>query len=291
MSAIIPAGPRHHVKSQKGALLLGVDLKDAKEEIFVRMVCDGLALGIAYARAGFKAKNNSAPSLLFALPRIQARAAAILEARRTTGVVSLSEVTDMLQRVFAGAHAKEEYSAAHNAAFSLARLYGHVTDKATLEVIRRPSRDPDAPSEQVLSDWVASLPVVGPSTSGNIGPPPKAPEGPTSRAPAALLGPGPHDHPKPPFDLFNDINGLGEGSSPGGTGNGAPTRPVTGAPHTRAHSEPLGGAHSVPDEPSGNTSVKAVNETGALKQKRAPRKKKQVPVKKRGKIPSAEDLF
>jgi hypothetical protein len=163
LSAIIPAGPRHHVKSQKGALLLGVDLKDAKEEIFVRMVCDGLALGIAYARAGFKAKNNAAPSLLFQLPRIQARAAAILEARRTTGVVTLSEVTDMLQRVFAGAHAKEEYSAAHNAAFSLARLYGHVTDKATLEVIRRPSRDPDAPSEQVLSDWVASLPVVGPA--------------------------------------------------------------------------------------------------------------------------------
>jgi hypothetical protein len=271
LSAIIPAGPRHHVKSQKGALLLGVDLKDAKEEIFVRMVCDGLALGIAYARAGFKAKNNAAPSLLFQLPRIQARAAAILEARRTTGVVTLSEVTDMLQRVFAGAHAKEEYSAAHNAAFSLARLYGHVTDKATLEVIRRPSRDPDAPSEQVLSDWVASLPVVGPSgpaADGSIGPlpkppppppPPPPPEGPTSRAPAALLGLEARPEPSSQRDLFNDINGLAEGSSPGGTGNGAPTDPVTGAPHKRARSTPL----------------------------------EQVPVKKRGKskIPSAKDLF
>src|SRR4029077_1118249 len=113
-------------------------------------------------RAGFKGTEVAAHKL-FHLPRIQERANAILEARRTTGVVTLPEVTDMLQRVFAGAHAKEEYSAAHNAAFSLARLYGHVTDKATLEVIRRPSRDPDAPSEQVLSDWVASLPVVGSS--------------------------------------------------------------------------------------------------------------------------------
>src|SRR4029077_15200120 len=114
-------------------------------------------------RAGFKGTEVAAHKL-FHLPRIQARAQAILEARRTTGVVTLPEVTDMLKRVFAGAHAKEEYSAAHNAAFSLARLYGHVTDKATLEVIRRPSRDPDAPSEQVLSDWVASLPVVGASS-------------------------------------------------------------------------------------------------------------------------------
>ena len=178
-------------------MLLGVDLQDAREEVFVRMVCDGLSLGIAYVRAGFPATNHNAASRLFALPRIQERAAAILEARRTTGVVTLSEVTDMLKRVYAGAHASEEYNAAHNAAFSLARLYGHVTDRATVEVIRRPSRDPDAPSEQALTSWVESLP-------GLPSPAPAAPafgveagsegsegsELPPPCAPAPLLGSG-----------------------------------------------------------------------------------------------------
>jgi hypothetical protein len=146
----------------------------------------------------------------------------------------------MLQRVFAGAHAAEEYSAAHNAAFSLARLYGHVTDKATLEVIRRPSRDPDAPSEQVLSDWVASLPVVGSSPAAD-----GALEGPSRGVPAAPLGPeplpvdsaadrsaqvaqGPEPQgPGPQSDLFNDVNGL-DVTRGMEIGNGAPTRPVTG---------------------------------------------------------------
>ena len=80
--------------------------------------------------------------------------------------MTLAEVTDMLQRVFAGAHSEGEYSAAHNAAFSLARIYGHVTDKATLEVIRRPSRDPDAPSEMALGAWVEALPAFGPGPFG-----------------------------------------------------------------------------------------------------------------------------
>lgn len=255
-------------------MLLGVDLRDAKEEVFVRMVCDGIALGVAFVRAGFKGTPQAAHKL-FHLPRIQERANAILEARRTQGVVTLSEVTDMLQRVFAGAHAAEEYSAAHNAAFSLARLYGHVTDKATLEVIRRPSRDPDAPSEQVLGDWVASLPVVSPALDPLEGPP--------RSAPAALLGPGPSrladlfqgsspetlsadkgpegsspEGSGPQLDLFNDINGLSYArqramhvdvhrvphvnvDTPGlegraGTENGAPVGPVTGAPNPRAHS-------------------------------------------------------
>lgn len=257
MSAIIPRGTaRINGKQPRHLTVFGVDLKDAREEIFVRMVCDGLAMGVAYARAGFKSKAHDAPSKLFHLPRVQARAAKILEARRTTGVVTLSEVTDMLQRVFAGAHSEGEYSAAHNAAFSLARLYGHVTDKATLEVIRRPSRDPDAPSEQVLSDWVASLPVVGasrPEPSGAL-----ASIGPQSHAPAAPLGPGPSpsspetsaeicaplcarvaEGSGPQLDLFNDINSL-DGNGPDGTGNGAPARPVTGAPNKRAHSEALG---------------------------------------------------
>jgi hypothetical protein len=232
--------------AERGLTLLGVDLQDAREEIFVRMVCDGIALGVAYVRAGFKGKSVAAASALFKLPRIQERAARILEARRTTGVVTLSEVTDMLQRVYAGAHAAEEYSAAHNAAFSLARLYGHVTDKSTLEVIRRPSRDPDAPSEQVLSDWVASLPVVSPAPYP-LEPPIEGsdpPRGPNDGAPAALLGPEPEPQPQPQgpgpqVNLSNDINYLA-GEGPGGTENGAPTRPVTGTPNERAHSDLLG---------------------------------------------------
>jgi len=192
MAAIIPRGLRQSIKSIRGVTLFGVELRDAREEVFVRMVVDGIALGIAYTKAGFQSDDVSSPSQLFALPRIQERAAKILEARRTTGVVSLGEVTDMLQRVFAGAHAAEEYSAAHNAALSLARIYGHVTDKATLEIIRRPSRDPDAPSEQALSSWVESLPALpgGPdfshsvlSDGSNDGPNPALRD-----APASLLG-------------------------------------------------------------------------------------------------------
>src|SRR3954468_16074373 len=113
--------------TKRGPMLLGVDLRDAREEIFVRMVCDGLSLGVAFTRAGFTSKHKEAAANLFHLPRVQERAQAILEARRSTGVVTLAEVTVMLKRVFAGAHSAEEFSAAHNAAFSLARLYGHVT--------------------------------------------------------------------------------------------------------------------------------------------------------------------
>jgi hypothetical protein len=156
MAALISRGLRRH--TERHPAILGTDLRDAQEEQFTRMVCDGLSLGVAFARAGFTSKTKDAAFMLFNLPRVQARAQAILEARRTSGVVSLPEVTDMLKRVFAGAHSEGEYSAAHNAAFSLARLYGHVTDRATLEVIRRPSRDPDAPSEQALGAWVEALP-------------------------------------------------------------------------------------------------------------------------------------
>ena len=34
-------------------MLLGVELRDAKEEIFVRMVCDGLAIGVAFQTGWF----------------------------------------------------------------------------------------------------------------------------------------------------------------------------------------------------------------------------------------------
>ena len=52
-------------------MLLGVDLQDAKEEIFVRMVVDGISMGVAFVRAGFKSKNNEAPYNLWELHRIQ----------------------------------------------------------------------------------------------------------------------------------------------------------------------------------------------------------------------------
>ena len=243
-------------------VLFGVELRDAREELFVILVCDGLPMGLAFKRAGFESKANNAPSLLFNLPRVQERAQAILAARRETGAVSLPQVTDMLKRVFAGAHSEGEYSAAHNAAFSLARLYGHVTDRATLEVIRRPSRDPDAPSEQALGDWVAGLPVVsgpGPAAIGSgpqvsqalLSPQPSAPaeplglepENPSEIKALEAMGPEPLLEPSGPGPLdwgkFNDIKGL-EGEARGRTENGAPSSPVTMTPTQRARSGLLG---------------------------------------------------
>jgi hypothetical protein len=296
MAALISRGQRR--KSERGVVLLGVDLQDAREEVFVRLVCDGIALGVAFARAGFKSKNTNAPYNLFHLPRVQERASAILEARRTTGVVSLSEVTDMLKRVFANAYNDAEYSAAHNAAFSLARLYGHVTDKATLEVIRRPSRDPDAPSEQALASWVEALPAgpAGPEALGGqasflrladapaplLGPNANQNQTQNPSNINALAGPGPSE-PRPELELslhegpelFNDINWL-EGDGIGVAGrpeNGAPVGPVTVTPIQRGHSDPLGtGAHT-PTPHRGD-------------------KKKGPPVENEGTgYPSAEDLF
>jgi hypothetical protein len=239
------------------------------------MVCDGLSLGVAFARAGFTSKTKDAAFMLFNLPRVQARAQAILEARRTSGVVSLPEVTDMLKRVFAGAHSEGEYSAAHNAAFSLARLYGHVTDRATLEVIRRPSRDPDAPSEQALGAWVEGLPgLPGPGPGAQepyfmrLEQGPKPDIAPRHDAPAEPLGldreipndinaldreargpegPGP--------EIANEINWLNRGTTEvgGRPENGAPSGPVTGTPNQRAQSELLanGGPGYTPSKKTG----------------------------------------
>ena len=303
MVALISRGLRR--KTERHAPELGDDLKDAQEEQFVRMACDGLALGVAYVRAGFKIHRRDAPSLLFALPRIQARANAILEARRTSGVVSLSEVTDMLKRVFAGAHSEGEYSAAHNAAFSLARLYGHVTDRSTLEVIRRPSRDPDAPSEQALASWVESLPRLpapsgpgpeglavseGPAGEGSQAGPQATGEasgGPLRGAPAEPLGDQPNSHsninwlgagPSGPgpsgWELSNDINGLA--TTPRRPENGAPVDPVTEAPPQRGRAELLGNEGTTPLGGS---------------EKGAPGNELRVPGTTEGKYPPAEDLF
>ena len=174
MKALISSGLRRN--SEKGPPLLGLSLKNEQEELFVIMLCDGLPFGVAFRRAGFTSKYKHAAYELSQLPRIQERIKGVLEARRTSNVVSLPEVTDMLKRVFAGAHSEGEYSAAHNAAFSLARLYGHVTDKSTVEVIRRPSRDPDAPSEQALMSWVETLPGLpspGPASPEALTGPPR----------------------------------------------------------------------------------------------------------------------
>ena len=320
MVALISKGMRKN--SVRHLPDLGTDLSDIREEQFVRMACDGLPLGVAFVRAGFKINRRDAPSLLFALPRIQARAQAILDARRTSGVISLSEVTDMLKRVFAGAHSEGEYSAAHNAAFSLARLYGHVTDRATLEVIRRPSRDPDAPSEQALSSWVEALPSgPGPGPLGVAGEASGASFLRVSDAPAGLLGlqpsgpepqspneikdlasnepsfqPGQTAGPGPSGpELFNDIKWLAQGPGPtrGRPENGAPSAPVTEAPQPRAHSGLLGSARTTvlghvvpgPRSPRPPPSPK----------KKVPPKRRRVPVKKGEKprlvLPSAKDLF
>ena len=277
MTALIPK--RGSTKSGRNiAVVYGVELRDAREEVFVMLVCDGLPMGIAFRKAGFESKAHDAPSNLFNLPRVQERAKAILEARRTQGAVTLPEVTDMLKRVFAGAHAAEEYSAAHNAAFSLARLYGHVTDRATLEVIRRPSRDPDAPSEQALSSWVEALPALpGPGP----GPMDQASFLRVADAPAPLLGREPSQpetqnpsnskaldaiEPSGPQGLgpsgpefSNEINWLGlDGKGVGGRPeNGAPSGPVTVTPNGRAQSELLaaGGTPYTPIEKTGPPSV------------------------------------
>jgi hypothetical protein len=309
MSALISKGPQ--AKRRHVAVLLGVGLTDAREEMFVVMVCDGLPLRLAYARAGFESTDNNAPYKLFHLPRLQERAAAILEARRTTGVLSLAEVTDMLKRVYAGAQSAEEYSAAHNAAFSLARLYGHVTDRQTVEVIRRPSRDPDAPSEQALSSWVQDLPSI----EGSIGPFP----GP----PASLLGLS-RDDPVTVSDNLaaraasgashtlpneiasevkaNDINSLASntpcvsstgsldwtagGDVPGRPENGAPAMAVTVTPTRRARS----GALDVSRETNEGTRSQGADEGTAPHRKIVPseaRLERAEPAK----VPSFKDLF
>jgi hypothetical protein len=301
---LVNNGQRSMIKSELRALrLFGGDLQDAKEEAFIRMVCDGLSLGVSYVRAGFTSKASDAARNLFNQPHVQRRAEAVLEARRTQGVVTLPEVTDMLKRVFAGANSEGEYSAAHNAAFSLARLYGHVTDKATLEVLRRPSREPDAPSEQVLGDWVASLP--GPVIDGHAVETPLG--GPPPRAPAPLLGldlprPEPSDHGDASglepqgsgleltavnsSDLPNDFNGLAGVTRGMEIENGAPVGPVIGTPDDCGRSASLGLG-----EAGGRSASLGLGEAGGrspLLKKRVPSEIKRVPVKKRVKSGAAK---
>jgi len=300
-----------------GPVFLGRDLRDAKEESFVRMVCDGVQLRVAFDRAGFLKGSTDAATLLWDKPHIQERAALILEARATQGLVTLPQVTDMLQRVFYGAIQAEDYGPAHNAAFSLARLYGHVTDKASIEVSRKPSRDPDAPSEQALAVWAAGLPALpgleasgleasglgalGPALDerGSNPPLPRAPATPDIHAsePRAIIpsyfnglpyvgplglearsaGPGPSGP-----ELSNEIKGLAWTGVRGRSENGAPTRAVTGTPTSGAHSGSLAESQQGSTPPTPHYSEK-----GPLLDMR-------VPVPENGGIkryPPAEDLF
>jgi len=286
MKAKVPAlvSTQMRRNTEQSPMVLGVDLRDAKEEIYVRMVTDGISMGVAFVRAGFKSKDTNAPYRLWQLDRIQERAAAILEARRTTGVVTLPQVTSMLQRVYSNAFHADEFNAAHNAALSLARLYGHVNDRQTLEVIRRPSRDPDAPSEQELSSWVESLPSLELRADGVLSPPPSAPAAPLSDGRSLLGGPLDVEQGARDWLASNSIVSdpiEGDGIVAGRPENGAPTPPVTGTP--------IAGAHSEVSATGGN---RPTPHRGA-KKKKVPRRKRRVPVPKRGKtkVPSAKDLF
>jgi hypothetical protein len=218
-------------------------LKDEKEEAFCVLLCDGLTLAVAYQRAGFAAADHAVSAFdLIQSPRIKARCQAIFEARKNTPGLGLGDVTDMLKRVYAGALQGEEYNAAHNAAFSLARLYGLIVDRAQLDVIRRPSREPDAPAELALGAWVQSLPGLPLQSSQPL-------EGPLPGAPAGPLG-GPilegsrhgSDLDGPPGlkpSMHADVHSLGPAApAPRGVEieNGAPVGPVTGTPTPRAHS-------------------------------------------------------
>jgi hypothetical protein len=225
------------VKKRPPAVVpIGVGLNDEREECFCLLIADGMALAIAFKMAGFKAKMKGYGALhLYKAQRIQDRIAGILRARATSAAVGLPEVTDMLKRVYAGALHSNEFTPAHNAAFSLARLYGLVVDRAQLDVIRRPSREPDAPAERALSSWIAELP---PYTSG-----PKGSEAPVAQGPGLLIE---------ATALGSDFDTTRQGSKARGqTGNGAPTGPVTGTPHPRAHSAQTETGPSSDDEGTG----------------------------------------
>jgi hypothetical protein len=191
----------------------------------------------------------------------------------------------MMKRVYVGAIHDTEYGAAYNAAFGLARLHGLVVDRAQLDVIRRPSREPDAPAEQALSSWIAELPPYnhGPQGPGPLG------EGPGLLIEATRAG----------CDFDTTREGPG---AAGEIGNGAPTRPVTGSPHAggrSTHTEPSPGGRSTHTEPSpieNGSSARTERvpaPTGEAAGSRADHDPAmQLPVASRdATIPRAEDLF
>lgn len=230
----------------------GKALVKMREENFATMIADGMEAAEAWRRAGWPMSGQGAAASAFQAlkrPAVRARIEALLEARRKTGALSLEDVTHMLQRVYAGALHDGEYGAAHNAAFSLARLYGLVVDRAQVDVVRRPTRDPDAPSEQALGAWLEALPSKPLITLDN----PPQPQGPG----LDLSG-----------DRANPLKSLGfQGPGPAGRSeNGAPDRAVTGTPQPGA----LAGHQ---------TDVGSKSQPPPASKKRVPPPKKQVPVK------------
>jgi hypothetical protein len=245
------------------------------EESFAGMVVDGMPQAEAFRKAGYKAGSHMDATRLWRSERIQGLAKAILKARRETAAVSLPEVTHMMQRIYAGALAAEDYSPAHNAAFSLARLYGMVVDRAQIEHIRRPARNPDAPAEQDMGSWIASLPSLEPSS------------------------------PKPLISLDNQGSSLEPQGSDGmivparQIENGAPTEPVTGTPNAGALAgpgKPFGYTELYPEvaEMIKEDATEPDTPPGPVS-KKVPRRKKRVARKKGAKrakkLPTAKQLF
>jgi hypothetical protein len=237
---------------------IGVGLDDVREECFCLLIADGVPLAIAFKTAGFSAKDKNCSAFdLYRAQRVQDRVTAIIKARASHPPVSLSEVTDMLKRVYAGALHSGEFTPAHNAAFSLARLYGLVVDRAQLDVIRRPSREPDAPAETALSAWIGALPPYTPAQPQVPSPPGQGPglliE---ATAQGSDLDGGMPISGMPPRVPHVDVHrpeGLGEAR--GQTGNGAPTGPVTGTPYRGAHSAQIENGSPSDDEGTGYPSA------------------------------------
>lgn len=285
-----------------GPMVPNDGLANEREETFVTLVCDGMSLAEAFRVAGFRAGSQMDPTRLWRKEGLQERAKAILRARAATGAVTLPEVTNMLQRVFAGALQACDYSPAHNAAFSLARLYGLVIDRAQVDVLRRPSRDPDAPAEQALSSWVQSLPALpSPQPGGSQGPDLGAPAAPYGGDPEPAAWPGPAEPgsirrgsspevaglaglnrgtPSDRSEFSNNFNDLAGIEADGGRefGNGAPASRVTGTPHPGAradHARGFGYAAKYP-EVLDLVAEKVTPQPGVVS-KRVPPKTKRVP--------------
>lgn len=284
----------HIMRGRKRLLppAIAAALKDQRHEFFALLVADGMPLIEAFVRAGLAAKRtNSAAVLasnLHARPDLQARVQAIREARRGTAAVTLPEVTDMLQRVYAAGIADGELGPAHNAAFSLARLHGLVIDRAQIGIdVRRPTRDPDAPAEQALEGWLKALP--GPTAGLE----------PSSPKPLITLENSPIEGPEPSslasgLELSNDIKGLGLGW--GRSENGAPVGPVTGTPSTGGRADPY---TSGPDLTGSGPNSAAPHQSasrppppprqGPPEKKRVPPPAKRVPGRKRGRPKGSKD--
>ena len=279
---------------------IGNDLADAREETFCRMVADGVTLGASWARAGFPAEPDalraaSAGAHLFRQDRIRARVEAILAARAEASHATLPEVSDMLRRIYAEALHNGEYGAAHSAAFSLARLHGLIIDRAQIDVVRRPAREPDAPAEQALGAWVQALPpmitIEGPKAqdASNInslaGPGPLGPEvyaSPDGVMIPSQAGPGPSGP--------ENLNEIKELPRPGRPENGAPSMAVTGTPSVSAQSAPEAKAR----HPKAGGGPRAPKKRVPLQSKKVgpkplkrPKKIKLVPRV----IPTAKELF